>query len=400
MWTSNVDKLSSEGEQPVRLCNYVDVYRNDEIRLNDTLMLATARPDEIDRFHLEVGDTVLTKDSEDPTDIGVSAYVGETAPDLLCGYHLAIARPRAGVHPKYLSWSVRSRPVLAHFTKYASGISRYGLTTSGLLSAPIPMVGASEQRRIADFLDDRVARIDHVIFARQEQFHLTAGMRQSELQAIIDEYSINLRRRLQDFTDPSRPIQYGIVLPGPHFPGGVPIIKGGDIASGRLERGELSLTDPVIEAKYARSRVHPGDYVIAIRGSVGEVAAVPEDLKTANLTQDSARIASHGCNPQWLRLVLESARVQGEMEALMTGSTVRGINIESLRRVQIPVATPSGQETIARQGARLLEIHRGLQQGLRDSVRLLQEYKQSLITAAVTGQIDVTTASSRIPGVS
>ena len=61
---SNVDKLSFDDELPVRLCNYTDVYRNERVSPDMDLMAATATRQEIERFHLEVGDVVITKDSE------------------------------------------------------------------------------------------------------------------------------------------------------------------------------------------------------------------------------------------------------------------------------------------------------------------------------------------------
>ncbi|MGV1008353.1 MAG: hypothetical protein ACOYBY_07060 [Dermatophilaceae bacterium] len=88
MRTSSVDKHSHDGEQPVQLCNYTDVYKNDTVRPSADLMRATASSDEIERFRLALGDSVLTKDSEDPTDIGVTAFVAGTADDFICGYHL------------------------------------------------------------------------------------------------------------------------------------------------------------------------------------------------------------------------------------------------------------------------------------------------------------------------
>lgn len=72
---SNVDKHSLEDEIPVRLCNYTDVYKNDRVSPDLELMSATATEDEIDKFHLEVGDVVITKDSESWDDIGIPAYV-------------------------------------------------------------------------------------------------------------------------------------------------------------------------------------------------------------------------------------------------------------------------------------------------------------------------------------
>jgi type I restriction enzyme S subunit len=91
---SNVDKVPSDGEIPVRLCNYTEVYNNEFITLDLDFMRATATEEEIRRFGLLLEDVVITKDSEAWDDIGVPALIRETAPDLVCGYHLAIIRPQ------------------------------------------------------------------------------------------------------------------------------------------------------------------------------------------------------------------------------------------------------------------------------------------------------------------
>ena len=73
MRVSNVDKHTKEGELPVRLCNYVDVYKNDHIIQAMPFMRATASREEIERFRLERDDVLITKDSESWDDIGVPA---------------------------------------------------------------------------------------------------------------------------------------------------------------------------------------------------------------------------------------------------------------------------------------------------------------------------------------
>ena len=85
MRVSNVDKHTKDDEQPVRLCNYVDVYKNDRIRLGMAFMRATATTDEIKRFRLCAGDVLITKDSEAWDDIGVPALVEDTVSDPLRG---------------------------------------------------------------------------------------------------------------------------------------------------------------------------------------------------------------------------------------------------------------------------------------------------------------------------
>ena len=98
-WVSNVDKVPAEDELPVRLCNYTDVYYHDHITPDMELMETTATADEIRRFGLRVGDVVITKDSEEWSDIAVPALVKKTTPDLVCGYHLHHSLP-----PESSSW--------------------------------------------------------------------------------------------------------------------------------------------------------------------------------------------------------------------------------------------------------------------------------------------------------
>lgn len=94
---SNVDKKTAEGEQPVRLVNYTDVYYGDRLSPSLDLMDATASTRQIRAFRLRGGDVVITKDSELADDIGIAAYVECASDDMVLGYHLALLRPRPGI---------------------------------------------------------------------------------------------------------------------------------------------------------------------------------------------------------------------------------------------------------------------------------------------------------------
>ena len=163
-WVSNVDKVPAEDELPVRLCNYTDVYYHDHITPDLDLMETTATAEEIRRFGLREGDVLITKDSEEWNDIAVPALVKKSAPDLVCGYHLAIIRP----YPKVLSGDYLLRAFQAcainqQFQVAASGVTRYGLPKSSIGEAWIPLPPPPEQRLIADFLDRETGRMDRLV---------------------------------------------------------------------------------------------------------------------------------------------------------------------------------------------------------------------------------------------
>lgn len=161
---SNVDKLTNPDEEPVRLCNYVDVYKNDRITNDLAFMAATATRTEIERFRLRVGDVLITKDSEERTDIGVPAYVEDAADDLVCGYHLSLLRARPHVaRGDFLFWALQSKPARDAFSNAASGVTRFGLTLDGMKSVEIICPDLLTQESITDFLDRETARIDQLI---------------------------------------------------------------------------------------------------------------------------------------------------------------------------------------------------------------------------------------------
>ena len=172
MRVSNVDKHTNAGEMPVRLCNYVDVYKNERITSNLTFMRATASGSEIDRFSLRVGDVLITKDSETWDDIGVPALVTETADDLICGYHLAMLRPTGEVFGPYLFRTLQTTIVAHQFHIEAKGVTRYGLTHNAIQAVTVALPPMEEQTIITKYIDETINDIDVTAKRARRQIEL------------------------------------------------------------------------------------------------------------------------------------------------------------------------------------------------------------------------------------
>ena len=173
MRVSNVDKHTKEGEQAVRLCNYVDVYKNDHIDESMKFMRASATHQEIERFRLEAGDVLITKDSESWDDIGVPALVTGPADDLISGYHLALLRPfHQDLEGGYLFRALQSKGLAYQFHVEARGVTRYGLSHSGIKSAWTPLPPLPEQAAIVEYLDQATADIDTAITRASREIDL------------------------------------------------------------------------------------------------------------------------------------------------------------------------------------------------------------------------------------
>ena len=215
MRVSNVDKHTKEGEVPVRLCNYVDVYKNDRVTPAMPFMAATASRDEIERFRLESGDILITKDSETWDDIGVPALVAESADDLICGYHLALLRPFRDILGSYLNRNLQSKALAYQFHVRANGVTRYGLTHNGIQSVCLPLPPLTEQTAIVEYLDKATTDIDSAIARTHRQLDLLQEYRTRFIADVVTG-KLDVREaaaRLPDEADDQDQLQEGGPLP-------------------------------------------------------------------------------------------------------------------------------------------------------------------------------------------
>lgn len=150
---SPVDKKSVDGEVPVELCNYTDVYYNSYITRSIEFMEATATASEINKYTLQTGDVIITKDSETPGDIAVPAVVEEELGGVLCGYHLAIIRPKNEVADGgYLNFLFSMPKTRYYFFTLATGATRFGLSVAGINKAHFTLPPYDEQQAISRVL--------------------------------------------------------------------------------------------------------------------------------------------------------------------------------------------------------------------------------------------------------
>ena len=278
------------------------------------------------------------------------------------------------------------------------------------LSVPPP----DEQRAIAEFLARETAKIDALVARKERLIELLQEKRTALITCAVTrglDPNVPMKdsgvewmgevpahwemKRLWHLTPSERKIMYGIVLPGPDVEDGVPIVKGGDVAASRLKVETLSKTTFEIESSYTRSRLAGGDLVFAIRGSIGEVEMVPDELHGANLTQDAARVAYAGTtHGVWLLYALRSQAVFSQLEAGALGATIKGVNIRDLKRALIPVPPKREQERIGSFLSTETARFDTLSAKVRAAIEQFRELRAALIAAAVTGKVDVRVGAS------
>ena len=161
---SGVDKKTIEGETPVRLCNFVDVYYNWAITKEKakSFMAASAKQTEIDKCSIGKGMVAITKDSETRDDIGVATYIADDFKNVILGYHCALIIPNSTiVDGKYLNAFMHTRYIQKYFENNASGSGqRYTLSNDTIGNIPVLLPSLEEQHTIGKVLADIDRKIE------------------------------------------------------------------------------------------------------------------------------------------------------------------------------------------------------------------------------------------------
>ena len=161
---SGVDKKTIEGETPVRLCNFVDVYYNWAITKEKakSFMAASAKQTEINKCSIGKGMVAITKDSETRDDIGVATYIADDFENVVLGYHCALITPNpAVVDGKYLNAFMHTRYIQKYFENNASGSGqRYTLSNDTIGNIPVLLPSVKEQHTIGKVLADIDRKIE------------------------------------------------------------------------------------------------------------------------------------------------------------------------------------------------------------------------------------------------
>lgn len=416
---SNVDKVIAEDEETIRLCNYTDVYYNDRITPEMEFTEGSATSAEIERFRLMRGQVLITKDSESWEDIGIPALVTEDMPDVVCGYHLSVLDPvKHHLDGAYLAWLCRSAPLNNQFKLGANGVTRFGLGQYPMKNAFIALPPVETQRRTAEFLDGKTAQIDALIEKKRALLDRLAEKRQALITHAVTK-GLN----------PSAPMKYSGIdwlgeipahweaLPVKRALKGIEqgwspsgeeriaeadewgILKSGCVNGGVFDETNHKTLPPSVDPK-PHLEVGSGD-VLMCRASgslhyIGSVAVVKNVRKLLMFSDKTYRLllAKKNIDTDYFVFSMASKYLREQVLLSVSGADGLANNIAQSSVKNYLICMPPMLEQIDI-SQHLFDRTRAIGVAaarIRSSIGSLTEYRSALITAAVTGQLDLEAA--------
>lgn len=319
--------------------------------------------------------------------VGVSDSHGIASPV----YH--VCEPVVGDDPGYLARLFRHLGTSGFLATQAPNVRERSVdfrNWSTFARIPLMLPPADEQRAIADYLDRETARIDTLIEEQQRLIEILRERRQALVDAsfsALGEPSVQLRRYIAFLTSGSRGWGDYYADEGQRF------LRIGNLPRANLEiRGDIQFVDlPDDVTEGSRTMLQEGDLLFSITAYLGSVAVVEGDWVGAYVSQHVAlcRLERERVDPRFVGWFMLTTTGQDQLNEGAVGGTKVQLALDDIRGLRVPTAPIEEQRLIAAYlDEQIAQIDTLIAEAER-FIDLSRERRAAVITAAVTGQIDV-----------
>ncbi|WP_345638043.1 restriction endonuclease subunit S [Rugosimonospora acidiphila] len=322
--------------------------------------------------------------------VGFSAVLGT---DMATSQDYATWTCGPRLDPKYLLHALRA--MAPDLRRLATGSTHKTIYMPDIAELRIPLPPLAEQRRIADFLDAETVRIDTLVDLVKRAIKLLEARRRLHVLDLIEPVRDNVARPTVALKYLSSSLSVGIVITPARWyvdGDGVVALRGLNIRPGRISIDDIVRISQEGHTLHAKSKLRAGDVVVVRTGQTGVAAVVPKSLDGSNCIDLVIVRPISTVVPQYIEIVLNSDFARQYINEFSVGTIQSHLNVAALKQLPIPERDPTEQLAVVEAVGQIDREVDGAQSLMTRQIELLTERRQALITAAVTGQFDVTTA--------
>ncbi len=369
----------------------------------------------LNKGHIYPNDIIVVKDG---ATTGKTSFVDEDFPhrQAVVNEHLFIVRVDSELaFPKYVFYCLFSNEGQKQILSDFRGATIGGISRDFPRNVNVPILSMTEQVQIANFLDRKTKQIDELVRIKQRQTELlqeqrTALINQTVTKGLdpnvemkpsgvewigeIPEHwkTIPIKHMLQTGKDSIRVGPFGSSLKSHEFQDkGIRVYNQQSVYNEDFSKSDIFIS----EEKFNELKsfiVQPKDVLITSRGTIGKMTIVPEngEIGVLHPCLIRLRLNENKLIPKFLwwyvnhsSFFIESVRIKSN------STTIDVIYSDTLSGVKIPIPPMKEQLDILEfLNVKIPSIDTAISNEQR-KIQLLKEYRQSLISEAVTGKIDV-----------
>lgn len=399
----DVVQFEGEGVLVLRSSNV----QNKKLAFEDNVYVKKEIPE---KLRTQLGDILICARNGSRALIGKNAEIDESAVGLTFGAFMMVFRSG---YNSYLSYVFNSA-----IFEYQSGTFLTAtinqLTSSNLNSFEVPLPPSTEQTQIANFLDHETAQIDTLIEKQQTLISLLKEKRQAVISHAVTK-GLNPNAPMKDsgvewlgevpehwtraaiknlcyINDGNHGEEYPSEVDFVEKGEGVLFIRGGDFDDFRIVNNNLRYISHDKNRSMRKGRLQENDILFVNRGAtIGKLCIIDKNYAGSNLNSQIAylRADTTQIDYRYLTYFLSSSYTQTKIISSIYGGALPQYPIQNIINLDVWYGSVEEQSMIADYLDEQVRIITYLVTKCELTINLIQERRTALISAAVTGKIDV-----------
>lgn len=343
---------------------------------------------------VQPNDLVMNKMKAWQGSIAISEYEGIVSPAYF------VYQPNKTLfelaHPKYVHYLLRNPIYVTQYLSRSKGIrvNQWDLDHDEFRNIELLLPGKIEQEKIYSFLDHETAKIDNLIKKQQQMIKLLKEKRQAVISNVVNIRSNERKTKLKNLVN----MQTGYPFPSAKFKfssdNSIALLRGVNVGVDSIKWDDVVYWDVSALDRLNEYLLVAGDIVFGMDrpwiSSGTRVSEIKEQDLPCLLLQRVARIRSNIKSYQpFIKLCLSSNEFREYAEIDLTGVSVPHISPEQISNFYVKDIPFDQQVNLTKNALKKIEKIKIIQEMSEQTIQILQERRAALISAAVTGKIDV-----------
>lgn len=373
----------------------------------ENVHMITIQESSLSRYLLRPGD-VLMNEGGDFDKLGRGCIWDGVINPCIHQNHVFAVRPHS-ICPSWLNAYTSSKQANSYFiSRSKQSTNLASISSSNLMDLPVPIAPNSETEEILGFLDRETAKIDALIVEQQRLIELLQEKRQAVISHAVTK-GLNPNAPMKDsgvewlgevpehwevkpLKHLTRQISVGVVVePSKYYDdqGTVPALRSLNIKAEEIQMDDCVYITEESNELLKKSRLCAGDLVVVRTGQPGTCAVIPDELDNCNCIDLIFIRKPRDGDSSYLMLSLSSDSSRYQYAAGAEGAIQQHFNVKTASELVVPWPPEEEQSQIRVWLMRKTSDVDRLTSIAVQSIELLEERRSALISAAVTGQIDV-----------
>lgn len=395
------------------------------------------------RTQLRSGDILISITA----DIGTIAVVPEGIPTAYINQHIALARPRGPVNPTYLGWYLAAESGgQRQFQQLRRGAIKAGLGLDDIRAVNVPLPPLPEQHRIVAAIEQHFSCLDAAVASLERVKVNLKRARASVLKAAVEGRLVpteaalakaehrtfepasvllarileERRRRwlesgkkgaykepvkpeteglpalpegwvwasLEQIGDGQRSFGYGVLVPGPDVPDGIPFVRVGDIGDGVVSPKPEKTISRAIADKFSRTYLQGGELLLSLVGTIGRAGIAPDTLAGANVARAVGVLPlSRIISKRYVQHAILSPEAHSRLLGAAHEVARKTLNMEDVRLFALPLPPLAEQHRIVAEVDRRLSVLDKIEASVELNLARCARLRQSILKRAFEGRL-------------